>query len=114
MSIKLKTTEDIIELQNTLKKCPHIQDVHFTENGSHYFDKHELTDTGNDKGKGTGRFFGYLNTKTVIRTDKMGNKRAVNVSVENPEAEIVETLTREEVLGMKIKKQKGENDLQQS
>ena len=112
MSIKSKSAEELKELQDTLKKNPHILEVHFTESGSHYFDKSELTDTGTVTGKGTGRYFGFLSTKVVIRTDKVGNKRAVNVSVENPEAEIVETLTREEVLGIKQKKQKNENDLQ--
>jgi hypothetical protein len=119
MSIKLKTPEDLKDLQTTIKKNEHINEVHFSENGDHYYDKHELTDTGNDKGKGTGKYYGWLKTKSIIKTDNKGNKRSVMGSVENPEAEIIETLTRQEVLEYKPKKTAAEkkaekeNDLQQ-
>lgn len=94
MSIAKKTPEQLKELKDTLRQYPHIEEVHFTDNGNHYFNKHEFI----DKGKGTGKYYGFLNTE--LRVYKVVGERKFfkNQSVPRGDAEIVETLSRNDVL----------------
>ena len=97
MSSKLKSPEALAELQHTLRTNKHIEEVHFTGTGDHYFNTHELV----TKGKATGKFYGHLKTNHEVSKIVGERKFFKLVSVENPEALIVESLTRDEVLALK-------------
>lgn len=81
-------------LKETVKRNPHIQNVYFTGNGNHYFHVHELKEKGK-KSKGQ---FGWLKLNQEKVGEENGRPVFKNVSVENPETKITETLTREQVL----------------
>lgn len=99
MSISKKSEEGLKALQHTLKVSPHIQEVHFTATGEHYFGAEELTPT-DPKGKKTGpaKKYGYLRTEPQVSKIVGERKFFKHVSVATPEAEIVESLSRDEVL----------------
>jgi hypothetical protein len=82
------------DLRKTVAANPHIKQVHFTESGDHFFHVHELK----EKGKGTGKYYGHLNFQPVLQKVEGTRKIYKNGSVANPESEIVETLTRAQVL----------------
>jgi len=96
-----KITEIHPDLRLTLELNENIEEVYFTRNGSHFFNKHELM---SDKGKKTGKFYGWLKTEVteVLVKDARGQSKPQLklVNTANPVAEIVETLTREEVLAL--------------
>jgi hypothetical protein len=98
MSVKNKLPKDTIELQQTLITCKHIEEVYFTETGEHFFSKHELV----DKGKKTGKFYGRLSVEYQEYKTDGTRKYFKPVSIHTPEALIVETLSREEVLAIKV------------
>jgi hypothetical protein len=100
MSIKNKNTKALAELQETLVNNDHIQNVHFAANGDHYFMKHELV----KKGKQTDKFYGYLGLQ--YEPTAKDPKLFKPVHVEIPKTEIVETLSREDVLKFKVKSEK--------
>ena len=89
------------DLRATLEESESIEIVHFTAKGDHYFNVHEYV---NEKGKKSGKFYGYLLSKVVevVSTDARGNTKATLklVSVPNPKTEIVCTLTREQALAL--------------
>lgn len=99
MGISKKTEEGLKALQHTLNVCPHIQEVHFTAAGEHYFQVEELADT-DAKGKKMGptKKYGYLRTEAKVSKIVGERKFYKHASVPTPEAEIVESLTRDEVL----------------
>jgi len=97
MSIKNKPIADLKELQETLIACPHIQEVHFTSKGLHYFNKYELDDEDGNK-----RYFGYLNTSLEVYKIVGERKYFKLKSIENPKTEIVETLSRKQILALKV------------
>jgi hypothetical protein len=78
------------ELYETLEQNEHIEEVHFTADNQHYFNKHQLE----------GKAYGFLRTEQV-KSHTVGEKQFYKmVQVPNPKTEIVVTLTREEVLAM--------------
>lgn len=101
MAKNSKITEIHPDLRATLEQGENLEQVHFTKTGAHYFNVHEYVEQG---GKKTGRLFGFLHTKVVevATKDSRGNTKSTLklVTVPNPKAEIVETLTREEVLAL--------------
>jgi hypothetical protein len=102
MSISKKTPEQLAELKNTLKQYPHILEVHFTDTGGHFFNKHELLNNG----KKTGKFYGFLRTEMVVAKIVGERKFFKSQSIPTPEAEIVETLDRDEVISYGEEKKK--------
>lgn len=96
-----KITEIHPDLRLTLELNENIEEVYFTKTGAHFFNKYELVD---ERGRKTKRFFGWLKTrvKEIIVKDAQGKEKGVLklVDVENPATEIVETLTRDEVLAL--------------
>lgn len=91
-----KISED---LHNTLLDNEHLEEVHFTASGDHFFHVKELKDA---RGKGTGRLFGNLKTE-IKQTEKVLSnggieKKSKFIQTANKEYEIVETLSREECL----------------
>lgn len=96
------------DLHDTLESAEHIEKVYFTKNGDHYFNVHEFVDRVRMKdgsgysNKKTGRFFGHLITDIVEETVNLKggaiDKQLKIRLVPNPKCEIVDTLTREEVL----------------
>jgi hypothetical protein len=102
MSIKNKKAAGLQDLQESLVTMEHVEKVHFSKNGNHYFNVHELFEDG----KKTGRFFGHLDTK-VILDPKSKDKKYIHVGVAN-NTEIVETLSADEVLNFKLKVEPGE------
>lgn len=100
MGIENKTPEQLEELQYTLEVSPWIKEVHFTENGTHYFQKHKLKD----------KYYGFLRTKAeqkVVLRDGAELKVTKHNPVDTPEAEIKKTMTRDEVLDFEPEKLKG-------
>lgn len=98
------------DLHDTLESADHIENVHFTKTGDHYFNVHEYVErikskdgTGYSNRK-TGRFFGHLLTEVVEETVNLKggaiDKQLKVRLTANPKCEIVETLTREEVLAL--------------
>ena len=81
-----KVSED---LANTVAANTHINEVHFTATGHHYFNVHAH---GKEK-------YGRVFRDTII---KDGKKQVVEAPDLN--TKIVETLTREEIFGGKKKK----------
>lgn len=79
------------ELQETVKAHPHIKEVHFTDNGHHFFNVHKID---SDK-------YGRTSVETVKVSTKDGLEvKTRNVPVE--ETKIVKSLSREEVLKAKV------------
>ena len=107
MSISKKTPDQLKELKDTLKSCPHIQEVYFCDNGDHYFSVHEFQ----EKGKGTGKFYGRLKTENVLYKVVGERKFFKTQSVETPETEITETLNRDEVLNYGEEKKKSKKEV---
>lgn len=92
--IDKKSKQDLEDLQVTLSENPHLEEVHFTKNGTHYFNRHELV----EEGKKTGKFYGYQ--KIVPKLQKVVGERRFfkNKSVHTPATELIQTMTAEEVL----------------
>lgn len=88
MSIKHKEQKDLEALQQTLRKCPALQEVHFTKTGDHYFEAHEHE----------GKKYGHLNLEPRTFSQPDGAKYQKLVHTSAVDAEIVETLSRDEVL----------------
>lgn len=98
------------DLHDTLESADHIEKVHFTKNGDHYFNVHEYEERVRSKnGSGyssrkTGRLFGHLLTEIVEETVNLKggaiDKKMKLRLMPNPKCEITETLTREEVLAL--------------
>lgn len=87
------------ELKETLRKFPHIKEVHFTANGDHFFNIHELK----EKGKESQGFYGWLKYEPIMAgyengDEKNGRILYKRVHVANPAMKIVESLTREQIL----------------
>lgn len=84
------------DLQNTVKKNKHIKEVYFTVDNSHFFSAHK-SENENDKS-----LYARTFEATVPNKDKslLGKKMLIGI----PEMEIVETLTRDQI----IKGQTGE------
>lgn len=81
-------------LYDTLQEMEHIEEVHFTAKGAHYFNKHELT----EKKKPTGKFYGRLNYKQE-KSGTQGDKtlyRVVEAAV--PDALITKSMSRDQVI----------------
>lgn len=100
------------DLHDTLEAHDHIEKVHFTKTGDHYFNVHEYEERVRAKdgsgysSKKTGRFFGSMLTEVVEETVNLKggaiDKKMRLRQMPNPKAEIVETLTREEVLALPV------------
>ena len=95
MSIKNKEIKGLQDLQNTLQANAHIEKVYFAKNGDHFLNVHELVVDG----KKSGRMFGYLGSELAPDL-KSKDKKFKRIDVAN-NSEIVETLTRDEVLTFK-------------
>lgn len=106
MSINKKNAEQLQELKSTLVKNSHIKEVHFTEKGAHFFNKHELVVDNNP----TGKFYGSLKTEPKLAKVSGERKFFKLVSIANPETEIVETLPREDVLNYELKIEPAEGE----
>lgn len=94
VGISKKTPDALKQLKFTLRKCPHIEEVYFTQEGNHYFNKHDLPGAK----KGDTKAYGHLNVAPVLYKVQGERKIYKMKSVDTPETEIVETLTREEVM----------------
>jgi hypothetical protein len=100
------------DLRDTLLANEQIEKVHFTKTGNHYFNVHEYEERVRAKdGSGyssrkTGKFYGHLLTEIVEETVNLKggaiDKKMKLRLMPNPKAEIVETLTREEVLALPV------------
>lgn len=100
------------DLHNTVKRGEHIEEVYFTEQGDHYFTKHELVERVEVKRNGnvsfadkkTGKFYGSLKveakTEVAIARNGATNTRTYMAGIANPDALIVLTLSRDEVLDL--------------
>jgi membrane protein involved in colicin uptake len=97
------------ELQDTVKANPHIQDVHFTAKGEHFFDFHELKEKGS--GKVVGKY-ARLGLEAVHVRNEGDRKIYKNQNVPLEDYKIVETLSREEILKAKPELSKEEASLQ--
>lgn len=75
-------------LKNTIKLCPHIKIVYFCKDGSHFINIQIDPKTKKKYSKVT---------PSIVRDEKTLKGRFVNTFL--PENEIVESLTREEILG---------------
>lgn len=78
-------------LKQAVKDLPHVKEVHFTGTGAHYFHVHAFGSKNKQ--------YGHLKLeRTQVGTD--GNNRPIfkQKHAENPATEIVETLTRAQVL----------------
>ena len=98
MSIKNKKIDGLKDLQNTLITHDHIEEVHFTKNGNHYFQAYDLLD---ENGKKTGKRYGSLGFD-YVNDPKSKENKSKKINVANPAAEIVETLSREEALNFTV------------
>lgn len=99
--IERKTRQQLEDLQATLREYPHIEEIHFTESGDHFFNVHELTEVnkaGKQVGKGTGKRYGRFKLEDFCYKTVGERKFYKKVRVHTPETMIVETLTREQVL----------------
>jgi|GEM_PF-3020537 hypothetical protein len=96
-----KITEIHPDLRLTLEVNENIEEVYFTRSGAHYLNRHELM---TDKGKKTGKFYGWLKTEVVevLVKDARGQSKPTLklVNTANPIAEIVVTMTRDELLAL--------------
>ena len=100
------------DLHDTLEVNDHIEKVHFTKTGDHFFNVHEYEERVRAKdgsgysSKKTGRFFGHMLTEVVEETVNLKggaiDKKMRLRLMPNPKAEIVETLTRDEVLALPV------------
>ncbi|MFL5807936.1 MAG: hypothetical protein ACJ749_00365 [Flavisolibacter sp.] len=90
------------ELQDTVKMFPHIEDVHFTASGEHFFNVHEHQSVDDKGKKGVAKKYGRLNLEAVHVSNDGDRKIYKNKSVPAPETEIVKSLSREEVLKAKV------------
>jgi hypothetical protein len=99
--IRSKTRQQLEELQNTLQQFTHIEEVHFTAKGDHFFNVHEFLEVnraGKNMGKATGKFYGRFKIEDH-EYKRVGERRFYRkVRVHTPEALIIEKLSREEVL----------------
>lgn len=76
------------DLYDTVEQSEHLSEVFFTKDNRHYFNRHELN----------GKYYGFLKLEQV-KTHAVGDKQFFKMKpVANPETEIVETMTREEIL----------------
>lgn len=99
------------DLHDTLLNNEHIEQVHFTKEGHHYFNVHEFIDrvpmkdqTGY-RDKPTGELYGHLLTEVVEEQRNVRGAIQKELRVRNkrnPKARIVETLTREQALDLAI------------
>lgn len=86
------------DLQKTVAANPHIEEVHFTANGEHFFNVHEHK----EKGAKTSKKYGRM-ALDVVPSHMDGTRQIYKqASVPMPEYEIVETLSREDVLNAKV------------
>lgn len=90
------------DLRDTVEANPHIQEVHFTKKGEHFFNAHEFADKKGG-GKGKGKIYGRLGVEAVHVRNEGDRKIFKNDFVALPEFEIVETLSRDEILAAKVK-----------
>ena len=94
-----KITEIHPDLRNTLELNEHIEQVHFTKTGAHFFNVHEYV---NEKGQKSGKLYGYLLTEVrevAVKGDRGKDTTMLKlVTMPNPKTEIAYTLTRDEVL----------------
>lgn len=87
------------ELYDTVLENAHIEEVHFSADNKHYFNIHELLDIRSKRG--TGKYYGYLKVEQKsVGVDASNRPIFKMVQVANPEALIVKTLTRSEILEM--------------
>lgn len=94
MGIHKKSEQDLQELKDTLTQCPHIEEVHFTAKGDHYFGAHKLDDK---ESKHNGKLYGRLKVEQV-KYKVVGEKVFFkNKSIHTPETEIVQSLSADEV-----------------
>lgn len=106
MGIHKKSEKDLQDLKDTLEICPHIEEVHFTAKGEHFFGAHKLEDK---ESKHNGKLYGRLKVEKV-KYKVVGEKVFFkNKSIHTPEAEIVETLSAEEVLGYEFGSKKNDS-----
>jgi hypothetical protein len=85
------------ELKRTVGASKHISEVHFTASGEHFFNVHEHVEKG--KKPGAGKKYGRMKLEAVpshVEGDRQIFKQS---SVPMEEFEIVETLSRDEILG---------------
>lgn len=76
------------DLWDTIDQSPHIEEVYFSRDNKHFFNKHELD----------GKYYGFLKVQQV-KSHSVGDKQYFKLKkVANPATEIVETMTREEIL----------------
>ena len=99
--IQFKDEKDLKALQATLRKCKHINTVYFTCTGDHYFDAHEL---GEKK-------YGYLAMEPTLIDGPQNTKLTKMKHVGVEDAEIVQELSREEVLEFVIEAETQVNEV---
>jgi hypothetical protein len=74
-------------LQNTVGENPHIDYVHFDTEGNHHFNVHESEN-------------GELYARIEVKTKKDQNAREFKITTPILKSKIVESLSREQLLGM--------------
>ncbi len=81
-------------LQNAVKDLKHVNKVFFNSAGGHYFHVHNFE----------GKQYGFLKRDNVVVGQDPNTQRNIFKSkpVANPDAEVVATMTRKEVLNAKI------------
>jgi hypothetical protein len=91
----IKVTQD---LKDTLKRYQHIENIYFDKEGNHFLSVH--------KHKGTGKLYHRIKDLTGKRTEANEKGQATSKDVHiyevNEDHEIVDTLSREEVLSTPI------------
>ena len=97
------------ELKSTVAAMPHIEEVHFAKNGEHFFNVHKYVGEKGDKN--SGKFYGRLDWKPV----HVGNEgeRKIYKSKATPidELEIVESISREDILSAEAKQEPKAKDV---
>ncbi|WP_315823008.1 hypothetical protein [Paraflavitalea speifideaquila] len=89
MGINKKSEQALKDLKNTLRKYSHIEEVHFTAEGEHYFSCHEyaepiIDELGKQKGKKQTRKYGFLRSEMKVARVVGERKFFKSVSVETP------------------------------
>lgn len=92
--ISKMSKQDLEDLKRTLVAHPHLEVVHFTVDGKYFFNTHELQ----EKGKKTAKSYGFQRLVPTVSKVVGERKFFKNKSVHTPEAEIVNSLTADEVL----------------
>lgn len=91
----IKVTQD---LKDTIKKNPHIEEVHFDAKGNHFLSVH----LNEQDGKLYHRIKDLSGSKTSTNKEGLTTTKRVRIYESDPEHEIIETISAREVLSTPI------------